>query len=980
MKPKFRFTLDGSKEISDPIGWDKIEMNLERDLNYHSLIENIELPLEFYGSNGEIDGGYQYLKEARAYGVDTQIEFLSEISFDLGVTYETFFSGLLDLTTLIEIEHLKKFQCAIIRNNLWAKFINRRSIPVDIRSTVDLDGVAKTPMTIQSTIFPSQEIRVEFAATHTDDVTYALTAGIVYGQVDFILPTKDEIKTKLNYPRVISATRPAQLFAIEVDGLYAFDCDIYLSDAVGGFGGGNNQVANVEVYIQINDAAVIAFTKANQGTNGVDGRTFFTYTASHNLVRGDFVRIYIQNTLAGANTVVMLDFYLSFLTVTADTLFTASTVEGFYIHDAAMGVMDRIVGLNGRFYSEYFGGPAATFSGSSGLNDPYTVNGCGFDHQLFRGVNIRSYTLVEKPFSQSFDDWWEGANNIFNLGLGYDIVALPDAPGPDEDREVIRVEEKEHFYDSTSNSVDLENVGGQEDGSGGGIEISYDSDYLFTSIEIGYQKWEAESSSGIDDPQTVHTYASRFKIIGEPNSKDIRIVSPFIAAGLAIERTRREAVDKGKDWKLDQDTFIVQTDEGGTPMVRLYSASLITGLLNADTRYNVRLTPASNFARWKNYIANAFQNYTGDVFRFVKGEGNTDMTFSNPAATGCDAEAGTSADENADIIVGSDFLFLPILFKFNHPLTWIEYKAIRDNRKKSIGITWHDNSGQQISSTLFIKKLGFKVSESMADFQCWLGSSTYQDYQSILDRATELGYTHPSADQKLKQIAFIVALKEAGIWDELDFLYVFATDGSSDFATLNWKAPTLFKCTRVNSPTFTVNQGFTGNGSNMRLTTGWDAGTNGVHFTLDDAGHFAFVNNDITEVRAVYGGRGNGGGALNGQNILITRQTGGSPVDVVFAVNSTAEQTPNATGVGFYHSRRVGATDHKAFKNGVQIWTGVEASNSLSTQDIEILDANLNGTPSLFSNSQISVLGFGASLQGKEVALYNAWNNYFNSL
>lgn len=702
-------------------------MNLERDPNYHSIVENIELPLEFYGTDPEHDGGYQYLKEALENGIDSQIEFLAEVSFDNGVTYDIFFSGLLDLTTLIEIEHLKKFQCAIIRNNLWAKFINRKSIPVDIRSAVDLDGVAKTPMNNQTPTLPNQIINQSFESTNEfhGTVTFAMSTN-TYGALNFINVTSDEIAVRFDVQRIAQSTRPDPLFTVDFAGDHDFDIEVYLRD-------GNNFVDSyIDVKLQINDDAVISLTESNIGVNGVNGRTKYEYASTITLEKGDAIRLYIQKMSAGADVEWMTTPEFSFFNITAHTIFPDTSAEGFYIHDVAMGVMDRIVGLNGRFYSLYFGGPAATFSGSSAPDDPYSVNGCGFDYQLFKGLHVRGYTLAQKPFSTSFDDWWDGANNIFNLGLGYEDVELPDGGGI-ETREVIRVEEKGGFYDSSSNSVDLENVGGQEDGSGGGIEISYDADYLFTSIQIGYRKWEAEASSGIDDPQTVHTYASRFKTVGGPAQKDIQIISPFLAASLAIEQTRRETLQIGKDWKLDEDTIIIQTDETETPEpIRLYSASLITGLLNADTRYNVRLTPASNFARWQNYIANAFQSYTGDVFRFVKGEGNTDMTFSNPAATGCDAEAGSSADENANIVVGSDFLFLPIIFKFEHPLTWIEYKAIRDNRKKSIGITWYDNLGSLRVSKLFIKKLLFKVNESIATFECWLRASSGTSFDSTL--------------------------------------------------------------------------------------------------------------------------------------------------------------------------------------------------------------------------------------------------------
>ena len=99
--------------------------------------------------------------------------------------------------------------------------------------------------------------------------------------------------------------------------------------------------------------------------------------------------------------------------------------------------------------------------------------------------------------------------------------------------------------------------------------------------------------------------------------------------------------------------------------------------------------------------------------------------------------------------------------------------------------------------------------------------------QAVFNEATLQGYTLPSSSTQTYLNTLITTLKSIGAWDELDVLWVFATDGDSDFATLNLKAPTLFKCSPVNSPIFTSLEGFTGNGSTSYLTTGWNPAPNG---------------------------------------------------------------------------------------------------------------------------------------------------------
>jgi hypothetical protein len=88
----------------------------------------------------------------------------------------------------------------------------------------------------------------------------------------------------------------------------------------------------------------------------------------------------------------------------------------------------------------------------------------------------------------------------------------------------------------------------------------------------------------------------------------------------------------------------------------------------------------------------------------------------------------------------------------------------------------------------------------------WSGMDA--DYKAILDYATTQGYTLPSASQQLLQEQLLIDLKDAGIWSKLDTFAVFATDGDSDFALIDWKRLTDY--TAINSPTFTSNEGFHG--------------------------------------------------------------------------------------------------------------------------------------------------------------------------
>lgn len=261
----------------------------------------------------------------------------------------------------------------------------------------------------------------------------------------------------------------------------------------------------------------------------------------------------------------------------------------------------------------------------------------------------------------------------------------------------------------------------------------------------------------------------------------------------------------------------------------------------------------------------------------------------------------------------------------------------------------------------------------------WMGGGFSSEYVSLLARGTALGYTLPSAAQQAKQNLLINTLKEIGAWTLIDVLYVYATDGSADFATLNWKAPSSFQNTQVGSPTFTANQGFTF-GAATRLSSNWIPGTNGVNYTLNNAGFGGWINSNVGAAsRCDFGASNNGDGVTNGMNLFSRSGT-----DVAsMRINDNANLSSGATittSVGFYHAKRTTSTARALFKNGVSIASDTQVSTSMPTVQTFIGASNGNGGGTLFCQRQESMFWAGASLNGLELSFYNAWNTYFTSL
>jgi hypothetical protein len=113
------------------------------------------------------------------------------------------------------------------------------------------------------------------------------------------------------------------------------------------------------------------------------------------------------------------------------------------------------------------------------------------------------------------------------------------------------------------------------------------------------------------------------------------------------------------------------------------------------------------------------------------------------------------------------------------------------------------------------------------------------DYQAVLTKATELGYTLPSSAQQLKQNQLVLDLKTNGAWANLDDFHMFRNDGSKEFATINWKDPNNL-ATTTSYPTFSSSYGFQGDTSSMFLNLNTLLQTK---FTLNSGAYGVYIEN-----------------------------------------------------------------------------------------------------------------------------------------
>lgn len=246
-------------------------------------------------------------------------------------------------------------------------------------------------------------------------------------------------------------------------------------------------------------------------------------------------------------------------------------------------------------------------------------------------------------------------------------------------------------------------------------------------------------------------------------------------------------------------------------------------------------------------------------------------------------------------------------------------------------------------------------------------SSFDPDYQAVLDYATSQGYTLPSAAQQVLQNQLVLDLKAAGVWEKLGLLGIFATDGNNSFALINWiNASSMLA---VNSPVFTTNSGFTGDGATSYINTGFIPSTNSK-YSLNSASYGYYTNNNITENTTKLGSR-------TGFNNQMNYDFGSSNIRV--NTNTTATITGN-TNAGFHAYCRTSSLNVAKYYNAISQGSALDISSELTPHAMFALAMNNAGTPILHSSSELSVIFAGLDTSAEMLGFYTAINNYLTAI
>jgi hypothetical protein len=241
-------------------------------------------------------------------------------------------------------------------------------------------------------------------------------------------------------------------------------------------------------------------------------------------------------------------------------------------------------------------------------------------------------------------------------------------------------------------------------------------------------------------------------------------------------------------------------------------------------------------------------------------------------------------------------------------------------------------------------------------------------YQAVLNYATSLGYTLPSSGQSAKQNKLVVDLKAAGIWNKLDTFGVFATDGSSNFALIDWKRVSLY--TAVNSPTFTASSGsvggFRGNGTSSYIDANFIPLINGVNLTLNSASFGWYQYQAKTTINQ----NENTWGAS--QDLYLRTTT---PPRLYMGSGFTQLTTFVLNNIQFAHFNRTSATNINAYSNGTLLQSSTQLTPTLSPNPFYAFRSL-----AVYNNPGVSIVFAGANLTAEAAAFNTAINTYLTSL
>lgn len=234
--------------------------------------------------------------------------------------------------------------------------------------------------------------------------------------------------------------------------------------------------------------------------------------------------------------------------------------------------------------------------------------------------------------------------------------------------------------------------------------------------------------------------------------------------------------------------------------------------------------------------------------------------------------------------------------------------------------------------------------------------------------------TPPTGERKTLINTLIKALKDGGIWSKLDVLYLTAA-ADAQAARRNWIAD-AHNLSTINSPTFTADRGYAGNGSSSYLNTNYNPGDGGSHLYQQNNAHMAVWSR--TNSDGLFVDLGARAGVSSARSNLLTRSAG---VCNILINQDTAGSAASADSSGHQVTRRTASNATTVFRDASLLGTGSTASVAPANLNWFMGALNNNGTAAQFSARELAAAHAGASLSDGEItAMRAALSTYLTAI
>lgn len=622
--------------VDQPVGWNGISGNLTRDIINHGISINISTE-SFEWVNDAYDLLYA---EYQTHGANGQYDVQIDYECSEGDGYTNYFTGAFDFNTFErQCSDYCFIKISVTASKCTDVFMSRMGQDVDIATTENFDGQTITPPVPNDLNLTGQEILLKNKANcaNSCEFTQLLTdnsglTGNRFYDIPILLPLNPLIEIgdfNVNNvaPNVVQKNGGLDNISFPLpDGqddfdnyfqfmyLYAPNNDECVSSldidwsAKGTFKVTPNYNGTITIDLRaykrnpitngdLNDLGTVNIASGATLTNGVMYSVAFDESfggTTAQPIDGSFivyawhVNIFKSSASGTDTTQIEIDYdslSVNYFNMQADSVCAPSIATSFYIPE-----------LLEFLPSVYMDEDCPSMEIKANLK------ACLYDYSITKGSFIRNVTEPSTPkLFTSFEYLFEQCRKIFNIGWGFD-----------NNETELKIANVQDFY----NSNIVVDVGLVDKAT-----FSTATDLIYGTINVGYNKWEAEEYNGLDETNTERQYRRNI----DSNPTELDLMCDMISAGYTIEITRRknQARTGTSDWRYDDDLFIINTfledDE-------LYNyRGIDNGAANVyspSTRMNYVLTPIRNLLRWFKSICAPTPITANEELIFTSGTGN----------------------------------------------------------------------------------------------------------------------------------------------------------------------------------------------------------------------------------------------------------------------------------------------------------------------------------------------------------------------